>query len=177
MQIEDMWGREAPDHVVIGEVLNAQGNPLDLRRLIQYRWGWTKSIATRVADFLEEDLDFDTGTEFPIAGAPMARLQARLFEDIDDLCRDLMVGISKRAYRDAPHLENRISTFEVSFEDRHSLHTRISIADEGMINGFVNVIAGRLGVTPEALREIATFRVFPAWPDRVDFVIPVGRDD
>jgi hypothetical protein len=159
VKIDELWRREAPEVVRVGEVVDATGRPLDLQRLIMRRWGWPKASASKAAEWLEVNAGHDAQVvDLPINGSARHELQTILLERVPGLSWDLLEGIANRAHREVRDADRPVSSFRVSFvEDTSAGRVSRSVTDEGMLTGILNVVAGRLGVTMDDLRERADF--------------------
>ena len=153
-QIDELWARNAPTEVRVGDVVDATGRALDVQRLLMRRWGWPKLAAKRSAEYLEDRFGAGDGYMLPVGGAARLELQRKLIDAIPGLQGDLMEGIANRAYREVRDSHALVHTVEVSF-DRAGVET--AIADEGLLTSIAHAVAGRLGVTIDEFRERAHF--------------------
>jgi hypothetical protein len=154
VHLEALWSRDAPDVVIVGQVFDAQGKALDLRRLIQRRWGWPKKAAVRATEALESWNGDGHGFRFPVRGPERVALQQELMEALPGLVEDLMEGMANRAQREASDAGRPLERLTVSVVDTEGPK---AIEDGGFVNGVLHVLAGRLGITVDALRERTEF--------------------
>lgn len=162
VDVIDTWASDSPDSVTLGEVTNARGKPLDLRRLIQQRWGWPKKAATRAAAFLEGE-GFVQGSWFPVRGAECNDMQLELMDEIEGLLDDLLEGIGNRGSREAHDFDRPMGSITVVFT-RGAAPMSYSIADEGLTNAVLGVVAQRLGVSTDELRARSNFGTVQSGP-------------
>lgn len=156
--LEALWSKDGPTEVKVGDVFDATGRALDVQRLIMRRWGWPKSAAKKAADFLEERFGRHDGFMLPVGGEARHVLQERLLAGLPGLTWDLMEGIANRAHRDARDSSRPVSVIEVTFvQDTAAGRVPAEIADEGLLTSIVNVVAGRLGLSADDVRERADF--------------------
>lgn len=175
MILDELWRRDAPESVRVGEVTDATGRPLDLQRLIMRRWGWPKASAAKASDWLENNAGHDAAAiDLPINGSVRHELQTTLLERVPGLSWDLLEGIANRAHREVKDADRPVCRFSVAFaEDTPAGRVPSAIADEGMLTSVLHVVAGRLGVTVDDLRERCDFQRHGA---EVEIVVWVDED-
>lgn len=154
--LNDLWARNAPTEVRVGDVVDATGRALDVQRLIMRRWGWPKLAAKRSAEWLEERFGAGDGYMLPVGGLMRTELQRKILDGIPGLFADLMEGVANRAYREVRDSHSPTSAIEVRFVGPDGESTA-SILDEGLLTSVVHATAGRLGISIDEFRERAHF--------------------
>lgn len=156
--IEETWQRDGDPHVRVGDVVDATGRALDVQRLLMRRWGWPKKAAKRAAEWFDEHHPDTTGFMLPVMGPARLDLQQRLLDGIPDLLADLMEGVANRAQREVKDSHRAVTAIEVNFvQDSAAGRVPTAISDEGVVTSVMHVVAGRLGISIDEMRERCDF--------------------
>jgi hypothetical protein len=144
----DLWS-PGLDSVRDGEVFTWDGRRIGFRSLVQRRWGWPKKSAHAAADWIVENSPNPAilWLNNPHRSRQQEEVIAAIPELFIDLCSGLARGgsinVSKR--REFSSLSRMINGVMVSFD--------VPITDDGLVRGVINVLANRLGCSPEELRS------------------------
>ena len=148
MRLEELWDDFGPETVIVGEVTDGEGRVLDVRRLIQRRWGWPKRAAFQAADYLEGHGDLD-GASLPIRGPKLAELQDRIFYSNPDILRSLLDGVAARSQREARNAGRTYYGVDIDFTEE--------VEDEGFVTNILYALSTKMGTTVDKLRKVVHF--------------------
>lgn len=157
--LEATWAINAPTHVVVGDVTDHRGKPIDLRRLIQRRWGWPKKSATRAAEYLTRSNDGeDLGFRLPVKGPDRSALQQEILAEVPGVMDDLMEGVANRAQRDARTADRPVSQVTIALvRDSEFGPVLTTHEDDGLVTSLVHAVATWLGLTADEVRKRMDF--------------------
>lgn len=155
--VEDLWVMGGAKEVVVGEVFDSRGKPMDLRRLIQRRWGWPKKAANRSVEYIIALHGEEEGFRFPVWGAPRRRLQKELLSKIPGLLEDLMEGMANRAQRDVKTSGRPVSEVHIELVKDFGEGLVLSASeDNGFLTHVMHAMGTWMGMTADEVRSRMT---------------------